>query len=173
MSLTSTALPDSLGFLAKLGQNPAKWIVVTIMVVVCFLSLTFARKLIEPVDSLVTEYACSQYGDEVARPLLEYQRSNRFGLFNRTYASCSFGPVDAEAVSALPVEYDDDGEPLPLPVSPYDDDKPVTLAMSEIEPVTVYQIVKMMGVVLQLGAASLILRLVGEPMLSRFVRKSE
>ena len=172
MSPTSTTIPNAGALTDKLRENPAKWIVVTIMVVVALLTLVFTRQAIRPIDDRVTEFACSSYGDDLARPLLSHQRSNRFGLANRTYASCSFGPVDPDALAELPVEYDDDGEPLPRPESPFDDAEPMALAVSDFEPIGLYGLVKGMGIVLQLGVASLAVRLVGEPLLERFARKS-
>jgi hypothetical protein len=165
--------------LAMDSQDSAKWAVVVVMVAVGLFALVTARQLLAPIDELVTSQACSTHGDKLQRPVIDYERSNRFGLFNRTHGSCLFGEVTVDegllagegdaTEQAVPVEPAPDGDTQILGADA-DPNAQLLLGLDEIDPGSLYRALKIMGVVLQLGAASLVVRLLGEPLLDRFVR---
>lgn len=100
-----------------------------------------------PLDELVTEQACEDHGEEIGRDLIGYERSNRFGLSNRSEGFCSYG-------------------------SGPDGEAPITLTMAETEPGSRYRAAKWIGIIAQLGIVSIFLRLTIDPALDfyRYVR---
>jgi len=164
------------------SQDVAKWVVVGIMVFVGLVGLIMARQLIAPVDNFVTGQACADHGSELSRPAIEHERSNRFGLRNRSHGWCLFGPVVLEEEDADGAAADDgaaasggtDGETTEVeaPIAGFGADPAVQiqLTIDEIQPGSLYRIMKFMAVVLQLGIASIAVRVVGDPLLDRFVR---
>ena len=159
------------------GAQATKWLIVALLVVVAVMALLFARRLIAPVDDLLTQQACSTYGkDELSRESTGYERSNRFSLIDRTYGFCEFGPV---------VEYDEDGEVV-QPVIGEDTDggdaaaeasaeasvDSLVVSLADIETSGFYRAAKILLAVLQLGAASAVVRLLADPLLDRFVRRA-
>jgi hypothetical protein len=173
MTMTQTSFPRQ--GLNMENEDATKWIAVAAMVLVGLITLVVARQVIAPFDRLATEHACSIHGDELSRPVVDVERSNRFGLINRSYGWCLLGPVtlddedDTASDSTLGL---DEGDPAaePLAGSEADPTSEVQIDLREIEPGSLYRAAKIMGVLLQLGAASAAVRIVGEPILDRFVR---
>ena len=154
-----------------------KWVVIGFLVVVAFVALMFSRRLIQPMDNILTQSECSTHGrEELSREALDSEASNRFSVINRSEGHCVFGPV---------VEFDDEGEviePLPPPGADIDaggavapeDDVPVEtiqVSLADIETSGFYRGMKWLFIALQLGAASAAVRIVGDPLLDRFVRR--
>ncbi|MDH3683800.1 MAG: hypothetical protein OEV40_28085 [Acidimicrobiia bacterium] len=155
----------------------AKWAIVALLVVVGVVALMFTRRLIVPVDDLVTGYECTTHGrDELSREALDHERSNRFSLVDRTDGYCVFGPV---------VEFDEEGEvvqPAVDEVAAADsateqtEDAPpagietLQISLADIETGAFYRGMKIVFIILQLGAASAAVRLIADPLLDRFVR---
>lgn len=159
------------------NEDATKWIVVAVMVLVGLVALVIARQMIAPVDRLVTEQACSAHGDQLSRPVVDVERSNRFGLINRSHGWCLLGPVeledeDADGTRSTPNASLVDADPTIEPLAGLDADPAaeVQIGLQEIDEGGLYRTVKIMGIVLQFGAASLAVRVVGEPILDRFVR---
>ena len=106
--------------------------------------LDFARdRIVAPFDNLVTEQMCLRHGEEIERSLLDYGRSTRFALRNRTDGYCSYGP-GAEGEAAL------------------------TMTVEETDPGALYTWAKVIGIIVQLGIASIFIRLVTEPVLETY-----
>ena len=133
-----------------------------------------------PIDSLMTEQACNARGDKLSRPLIDHERSNRFALVDRSEGWCLFGPIelseDDEDIGASEVEPEAGSEEAEGTVDetetePVDEGDTLLMTLDEIEPGGLYRAGKIMGIVLQLGAASLAIRLIGDPLLDRFVRR--
>ncbi len=160
------------------SQDAARWIVVAFMVLIGLVTLAMARQVIAPIDRFVTEQACATHGEDLGgRPVVEVERSNRFGLVNRSYGWCLLGPVeleDDEVVDGSASTVDSnlilDTWVEPLAGAQADPTGEVQVDLQEIDPGGLYRALKAMGVVLQLGAASLAVRVLGEPILDRFVR---
>ena len=151
-------------------QDTATWVVVAIMIAVGFFGLVLTRQVLAPVDDLITDQACSTHGDQLQRPVVAYERSNRFGLINRTYGSCVFGPVEIEELPEGVEAPEPDESDGPILGADADPEVQLVLGLDEIQPGPLYRTLKIMGVVLQLGAASVAVRLLGEPLLDRFIR---
>lgn len=149
-------------------------IVVGIVIVVGLVALIMARRAIDPLDNLLTEQACSAPGDEVYRPVEEVEPSNRFALVNRSRGWCLFGPVDVElATEAIEALDGEEGPELSAGaqlLAAADPTTEVRLGIPEIEPGGLYRAGKWMGLLLQLGAASVAIRLVADPLFDRFIR---
>lgn len=140
-------------------RNAATWTVVAILVVVGIASILFARQLIAPLDGLLTSQACSRHGDELSRPVVDYERSNRFGLRDRSDGWCLYGPIEVEG---------EDVDPADVEAGTVDT---VQLTLAEVEPGGLYRVGKFMGIVLQLGAASFVVRALADPLLDLLVRR--
>ncbi|MCP4222824.1 MAG: hypothetical protein GY773_05730 [Actinomycetia bacterium] len=160
------------------SEDATKWIVVAFMVLVGLVTLVIARQMIAPIDRFVTEQACAVHGDDLGgRPVVDVERSNRFGLINRSYGWCMLGPVELEGnetadgtaftASDSPVV---DPTAEPLAGAEADPTLNVQVDLQDVDPGALYRTLKIMGIVLQLGAASLAVRVLGEPILDRFVR---
>ncbi|MEL7158233.1 MAG: hypothetical protein AAFN30_16765 [Actinomycetota bacterium] len=154
--------------------EPTTIVVIVAVILVGLVALVFARRAIEPLDRLLTEQVCASAGDEVARPVEEVEPSNRFALVNRSQGWCRFGPVDPDLEAELAEELADDevvelsaGAQL-LAVS--DPAAEVQLALPDLQLGDLYRAGKWMGVLLQLGAASVAIRLVADPLFDRFIR---
>ena len=82
----------------------------------------------------------------------------------RVFVCRGFGGVAAAALV--------DADPTIEPLAGLDADPAaeVQIGLQEIDEGGLYRTVKIMGIVLQFGAASLAVRVVGEPILDRFVR---
>ena len=154
------------------SQDAVKWVLVVFLVGVAITTLVVARGLIAPLDGLLTSRVCNVHGDEISREVIDYERSNRFGLVDRSHGWCLYGPL---------LELDENGDPIEgaegAGETPTDD--PFTaetdqllLTLDEIEPDGLYTLGKAIGIVLQLGAASLAVRVLGDPLLERFVRRN-
>lgn len=162
-----------------------KWVVIGLLVVVAFLALMFSRRLIQPLDNVLTQQQCSTYGrEQLSRQTVDREASNRFSLIDRTQGHCVFGPV---------VEFDEDGEvvePEPAdgeeatanatvdgaraePAEPVDEVPQETLQVSlaDIETSGFYRGMKWLFIAVQLGAASAAVRIAADPLLDRFVRR--
>lgn len=152
-------------------QNVVKWVVFGFLVAVGVVALFFARQMIAPLDGLLTSRACSIHGDELSRPVVEHERSNRFGLVDRSHGWCLYGPIELEDE-----EEDGDGaivgDDVEAAEPATDGVDTVRLTIDEIEPGGLYAMGKLMGIVVQLGAASVAVRTVAEPLLDRFVRSA-
>ena len=157
-------------------EDVAKWVVVSVLVLIGLVALIVARQLIAPIDSFVTEQVCSVHGDKLSRPVIDNERSNRFGLVGRSHGWCLYGPVRVEVTEvANEVEVADDelavdAAAIALAGSTSDELANVQLSIVEIDPGGLYRTIKVMGIVLQLGAASVAVRALGDPLLDRFVR---
>ena len=163
-------------------QTIARVLVISFLVLVAFLALMFSRRVIQPMDNILTQQQCTTHGREVlSRQTVDSEASNRFSLINRSRGSCEFGPV---------VEFDEDGEVVELPPAeieagsatdlngdPIDPElieepaETVEVSLADIETSGFYRGMKWLFIALQLGAASAAVRLVGEPLLDRFVRQ--
>ncbi len=125
-------------------MDPGRWFVVAIIAVFALIVLDLARsRVVAPFDNLVTEQMCLRYGEEIERTLLDFERSNRFALSDRTEGFCSYGPGP-------------EGEPA------------ISMAVDETEPGPLYTWAKAIGIILQLGIASIFIRLVTEPALETY-----
>lgn len=99
----------------------------------------FARSaIVAPFDSLATEQACRSQAEELGRPLVDFVRSNRFGLRDRVYGSCSFGPLEGEQGT-------------------------LQVGLDEIEFGPLYRLAKAAGIITQLFVVSIFLRFVVDP----------
>ncbi len=99
----------------------------------------FARSAVAaPFDSIVTEQACRSQAEELERKLVDFERSNRFGLRDRAYGSCLFGPVEG-GTGNMRVDH------------------------TELEFGTLYRLAKAAGIITQLFIVSIFLRLVVDP----------
>ncbi len=128
--------------------DPIKLVIVLVLIVLAIGVWSIARnRVVGPLDGLVTERLCLDHGELIERPVTGYERSNRFGLVNRSYGSCSFGQGP-------------EGEP------------PMTLTIEETEPGPLYRAAKWIGIIVQLGIVSIFLRLTVDPVLDlyRYVR---
>lgn len=126
-----------------------RWLIVAIIAVCALIVLNLARtRIVAPFDNLVTEQMCLRHGEEIERTLLDFERSNRFALRDRTDGFCSYGPGP-------------DGEPA------------MTMAIADTDPGPLYRWAKAIGIILQLGIASIFIRLVTEPLLETYRVLSE
>lgn len=128
------------------GNGHARWVVVGGLVVAGLLAVMVAGWVLAPLDGLLTKQVCADYGDQLGREVASYERSNRVAVFGRTSGSCTYA---APAVD---------------PAAP-----PLTLPISETDPNRLYGAVKVMLFVVKLGAASAAVRLLADPLFSRFV----
>lgn len=159
------------------SDDTAQWVVVAVLAVIGLIALVLARQLLAPIDDLITSQACTAHGDQLSRPVDDYQRSNRFGLVGRTHGWCQFGPVEepeADRAGAAPDQTAEEilTEAVEAGVlgATADQGSELRLGLDEMDPGALYRWLKVMGVVLQLGFVSFVVRFVGEPLLDRFVR---
>ena len=142
-------------------------IVVGILAFAAVVGLFIARQLTSPFVGLATQQACSAHGDDLSRPVTGYEREKKLSLFDRTDGACFYGPItieegEEEAVVA--------GQPLDAAAIAAE---PQTLEVSlaDFDDGGLYRAVRLMSTVLQLGAASVAIRLLADPLLDRFVRR--
>ncbi len=131
--------------------DPIKIILVAALLVVAFFVWGEAReRIVQPLDELVTERLCDTYGDEIERSVVGFERSNRFGLVNRSEGFCRYGTgPNGEA--------------------------PMTLTIEDTAPGPLFRAAKLIGIIVQLGIVSIFLRFTVEPVLGfyRFVRSRQ
>ena len=155
-------------------QDVAKWVVVGVLVSIGLIALIVARQVLAPIDRFVTEQTCSVHGDKMSRPVIDSERSNRLALVDRSRGWCLYGPVELEGTELAVVEVTDDemadADAVPLAGSTADESADLLLTLEEIQPGGLYRALKVMGIVLQLGAASVAVRAFGDPLLDRFGR---
>lgn len=121
-----------------------RWLIVALIAGSSLIVLNLARThVVAPFDDLVTEQMCLRHGEDVERILLDFERSNRFALRDRTDGFCSYGPGP-------------EGEPA------------MAMAIADTEPGALYTWAKAIGIILQLGIASIFIRLVTEPALETY-----
>ena len=126
------------------GFTIGRWVIIAFIAVLALLVLNLARnRVVAPFDNLVTEQMCLRHGEEIERVLLDFERSNQFALQNRTDGFCSYGPGQ-------------DGEPA------------MVMTVTETEPGPLYTWAKAIGIVIQLGIASIFVRLVTDPALDTY-----
>lgn len=124
-------------------------IVVALLVVALFVWSVARDRLATPLDNMVTERLCIDHGEEIDRTMLDFERSNRFGLFDRSEGYCFYGEgPDGEAA--------------------------ITQTIAETKPGPLYRAAKWIGIIIQLGVVSLFLRLTIDPALGlyRYLRSS-
>lgn len=147
--MTTSTDPDVTPLTSGPRFDYARWVLAAGIAISALIVLVVARNtLVRPIDDLVTEQTCRNYGEEIQRPLIEYEQSNQFALTDRTDGFCLFGAGEG-------------GEGT------------VRYTLEEIEPGPRYTMAKLGGIVLQLGIASIYLRLVTEPAfgLYRYLRR--
>lgn len=130
--------------------DPVRVAIVAALLVVAVFVWSMARdRVVTPLDEMITEDACTTHGDEIGRALLDYERSNKFGLFNRSEGYCYYGEGP-------------NGE------------TPITQTMAEVQPGALYRAGKWIGIIIQLGIVSIFLRLTIDPALDlyRYIRSS-
>jgi len=128
----------------SVGFDIVRWLIIALIAVATVVVLNVARtRVVAPFDDLVTEQMCLRHGGEIERTLLDFERSNQFALSDRTDGFCSYGPGP-------------EGEPA------------VVMTVDETEPGALYTWAKAIGIILQLGIASIFVRLVTEPALETY-----
>ncbi len=133
----------------SLAIDIGRWLIIAVIALFALIVLNLARThVVGPFDKLVTEQMCLRHGEEIERTLLDFERSNQFALRNRTDGFCTYG-VGPE------------GEPA------------MTMAIDATEPGALYTWAKAIGIMLQLGIASIFIRLVTEPALETYRFLSE
>ena len=129
---------------ARRGFAIGRWLIIAVIAVFALIVLNLARtRVVAPLDNLVTEQMCLRHGEDIERTLLDFERSNRFALRDRTDGFCSYGPGP-------------EGEPA------------VAMAIADTEPGALYTWAKAVGIILQLGIVSIFIRLVTEPALETY-----
>ena len=131
--------------------DPIKLVLVAIIVVAAFILWGQVRaRVVTQLDELVTEQLCQTYGEEIERTVTGYERSNRFGLQNRSEGYCEYGQgPNGEA--------------------------PITRTIEETAPGPLYRGAKLIGIIIQLGIVSIFLRFAIDPVLDfyRYVRSRQ
>ena len=144
-----------------LSRLQTKVLLSVVLIVIALVTLQVARRLTEPIDNVVTDLACSSFGDRFGRPVVEYETATRFAVFDSSDGSCTFGPVE------LPDDPDEVEELEVLPDIEASDVVRVTLL--DTDPGPLYDGAKVAIVILQLGLVSVVVRLVGVPLFNRLV----
>ena len=124
--------------------DPVQGVLVLILLGLAFVVWSVGRnQVVRPLDNLMTERLCLDHGEEIARTSTGYERSNRFGLIDRSEGYCFYGEgPDGEA--------------------------PITLTIEETEPGPLYRGAKWVGIIIQLGIVSIFLRLTVDPVLDAY-----
>lgn len=124
--------------------DPFFWITIALLGFMALLVWSVARdRIVEPFDRFVTEQHCLDTGNELEREALGFERSNRFGLRNRSEGLCQFGEgPNGEA--------------------------PMTMTLEQTAPGPLFRAFKGFGIVIQLGIVSIFLRLIVDPTLELF-----
>ena len=89
----------------------------------------------------MAQQVCQTHGDEIEQPLVASERANTFTLREESEGFCQFGAGLEE------------------------DQLPSRLSIEETMPGAVYLVSRVFGIVLQLGAASVVLRFLVDPVL--------
>ncbi len=131
--------------------DPIRVVLVAVILVAAFILWGQVRaRIVTPLDELVTEQLCQTYGDEIERTVTGFERSNRFGLRNRSEGYCEYGlGPNGEA--------------------------PITRTIEETAPGPLYRGAKLIGIIVQLGIVSIFLRFTIEPVLDfyRYIRSRQ
>lgn len=138
---TTGAAPGGRPTLGPLSPQAlvVRGIIVALIVIASLFVWRFARSaIVQPFDSLVTEQACRSHGEELGRSLIDVERSNRFGLRNRTYGYCQFGPTEGGQGT-------------------------IQRSLDQIEFGSLYRLAKAAGIITQLAVVSVFLRFVVDP----------
>ncbi len=125
-----------------------KLFLVAVLLVLAVIVWSFGRnQIVRPLDNLLTERLCLDHGEEIERISTGYERSNRFGLVDRSEGYCFYGEgPNGEA--------------------------PITLTIEETLPGPLYRGAKWVGIIIQLGIVSIFLRFTIDPVLDtyRYIR---
>ena len=124
--------------------DPLYWLAIGLLAVLTLLVWSVARdRVVEPFDQFVTDQHCFDKGQDFEREVVEVERSNRFGLVDRSEGFCSFGEgPDGEA--------------------------PMTLTIDQTAPGPLFRAFKAFGIILQLGIVSIFLRLIVDPVFEMY-----
>ena len=147
--MTTSTEPDASPSISGHNFDYGRWLLIVGIAISALIVLVVARNtIVRPFDSLVTEQACRSFGEDIQRPLIEFQRSDRVTLTDRTDGFCFYGAGEGG-------------------------DGTVRYTLEEIEPGPMYTMAKIGGIVLQLGVASIFLRLITDPALGlyRYLRR--
>lgn len=128
--------------------DPFQIIIVVIVLLLAVLLWSETRqRVVRPLDDLVTERLCITYGEEIEREVTGFERSNRFGLVDRSEGYCQYG----------------DGP---------NGEAPMTVTIEQTLPGPLYRAAKIIGIIVQLGIVSIFLRFALDPVLEfyRYVR---
>ena len=159
------------------NANIIKWVIVAVLVVAAIIAMSFARRMIGPLDNLVTSQACTLHGkEELSRESVGYEASNRFALTNRSDGFCEFGPVvefdeDGDVVEPEPEAGEEEEASADSAAVPEVPEERLQVSLADIETGRFYGAMKIVFVLLQFGAASAAVRLLGDPLFDRFVRR--
>lgn len=128
--------------------DPFRIIIVAVLLVIALFVWSQARgRVVTPLDELVTEQLCITYGEEIERSVTGFERSNRFGVYNRSEGFCQYGlGPNGEA--------------------------PITVSIEDTAPGPLFRGAKIIGIIAQLGIVSIFLRFTMDPSLDfyRWVR---
>lgn len=124
--------------------DPFRIIIVAVLMVIALFVWSLARdRIVTPLDELVTEQLCITFGEEIDRPVVGFERSNRFGVYNRSEGFCQYGAgPNGEA--------------------------PITRTIEETAPGPLYRGAKVIGIITQLGIVSIFLRFTMDPSLDTY-----
>lgn len=142
---TSPAKPANLSIESMTERfDPIKYFLVGILVVMALIVWSIGRnQVVRPLDEILTEQLCLDHGDEIERDSVGYERSNRFGLVNRSVGYCLYGEgPNGEA--------------------------PITLTIEDTAPGPLYRGAKWVGVIIQFGIVSIFLRFTVDPVLDGY-----
>jgi hypothetical protein len=163
MTLPSLARPP-----LNLNQDSARWVIVGVLAASALITIMLIRQVTGPLDGLLTQQVCSAHGTEIGRPVIGYERSRPFALIGRSEGTCLYGP---------PVAVEgDDAEPDGTAVAVEDEPAAVgdlEIPLDEADPGGLYRASKVLAILLQLGAASAVVRFLADPLLDRFVRRPD
>lgn len=124
--------------------DPIKIVLVGLLAALAIVVWSIGRnEVVTPLDGLMTERLCLDHAEEIGRVSTGYERSNRFGLFNRSEGYCFFGEgPEGEA--------------------------PITLTIEDTAPGPLYRGAKLIGIIIQLGIVSIFLRFTVDPVLDTY-----
>ena len=150
VGILTQSLPPSLSRFDPRRIDPFQAVIVAVLLVAAVFVWSAVRdRVATPLDERMTEQRCADHGEDIGREALGHERSNRFGLRDRSVGYCFFGPgPDGEA--------------------------PITLTIAQTEPGPLYRAAKWIGIIIQLGVVSIFLRLTIDPALDlyRYVRSA-
>lgn len=138
-------LPENLSMSSLTSRlDPIKIVLVGILLMLAVVVWSIGRnQVVKPLDNLMTERLCLDHAEEIGRVSTGYERSNRFGLINRSEGYCFFGEgADGEA--------------------------PITLTIEDTAPGPLYRGAKWIGIIIQLGIVSIFLRFTVDPVLDTY-----